>query len=381
MATKKSGQKRSTRHAGIPSRDANGWRIRWVDSDGKRRSRNFSGKNAYQKAIEELERIKGEVRAIKDGRTPAPKSSIKFVKFVEEYWIKNRTKKKRDPQSDYSIFNAHLKPAFGSMPLNQITTEKVERFSGQLHDLDLKPKTIRNILTLLGSVLRYGRDLDFLFRLPKINMPVVVQNDFAYLKTENQIRAFLTAAKDEGQDVNALFATALYTGMRAGELFGLPWDNVDFRNRLIKVDRSYDKPTKTGVIRHVPILDPLLPILRKWRLSNKHEFVFTNMFGQPHAKNPRVVRFTYPAVLKKAKLPRLRFHDLRHSFASQWVAKGGDLFALQKILGHASQQMVQRYAHLAPEAFEKYHGIFGESEPQSAKVSSINKGSARRSKR
>jgi len=110
----------------------------------------------------------------------------------------------------------------------------------------------------------------------------------------------------------------------------------------------------------VPILDILLPILRDWRLqSTNDELVFPNEVGAMHGPSPRVVKFTFPEVLRKAELPRIRFHDLRHTFASHWVMRGADLFRLQRILGHADQTMVQRYAHLAPEAFEGVRGIFG----------------------
>lgn len=93
-----------------------------------------------------------------------------------------------------------------------------------------------------------------------------------------------------------------------------------------------------------------------------------------HTPNPRLVMYshrykakdgiresygTFGDILNTAGLPRMRFHDLRHTFASHWVLKSGDLFKLQEILGHADQQMVQRYAHLAPEAFDKERSIFG----------------------
>jgi len=79
-------------------------------------------------------------------------------------------------------------------------------------------------------------------------------------------------------------------------------------------------------------------------------------------------------------LERIRFHDLRHTFASHWVLKGGDIFKLQKILGHADQQMVQRYAHLAPEAYEKDRGIFGTKPPEKASVKTLEPGKAKSAK-
>ncbi|MCB1153830.1 site-specific integrase, partial [bacterium] len=208
-------------------------------------------------------------------------------------------------------------------------------------------------------------------RLPKVSKPKPYRQNFAYLKNDNQIRAFLESAKDHGEGPHAFFATAIFTGMRAGELFGLRWADVDLERRLITVRRSFDKPTKSGHVRHVPILDVLYPVLRSWRLQNANDLVFPNAAGNMHTPSPRLVKETFPAILKTAKLPPMRFHDLRHTFASQWVMRGGDLFKLQKILGHADQQMVQRYAHLAPEAFDSDRNIFGTDAPQADNVATL----------
>jgi len=162
-----------------------------------------------------------------------------------------------------------------------------------------------------------------------------------------------------------MYATALYTGMRAGELGGLEWTDVDLERRLITVQRSWDQTTtKTKFIRRVPILDRLLPLLRDWKLSCHHpDIVFPNDKSNRHVPSSRPFKQTYHRCLEKAGLPRLRFHDLRHTFASHWMLKGGDLFRLQKILGHRSVAMTQRYAHLSPEAFEGDWARFGDFVP------------------
>ena len=368
MDERKNGPKR--RHSGLPSKDRDKWRIRWVDSDGKRRSRSFP-KNAYKEAVAELERIKGEIRSIKDGRKPPNKTVPTLKDFSENFWKPNRTFYKRSPKDDVSILKKHLIPAFGALPLTHITTEKIETFKGELAQNGLKPKTINNILTLLNSILVYATEMDFIYRKPKVKKTKLVTLSYQYL-SEGEIKAFLRAAKERGPDVHALFATAVFTGMRAGELFGLPWSDVDFEKRLITVQRSFHKPTKSGTVRYIPIFDVLAPILREWRLQNPNPLVFPNNAGNMQSPAPRVVKFVFPQVLEAAELPRIRFHDLRHTFASHWVLKSGDLFKLQKILGHADQQMVQRYAHLAPEAFENDRGIFGTEPPKPAEVREMN---------
>ncbi|MCB9478065.1 MAG: site-specific integrase [Deltaproteobacteria bacterium] len=368
MAQRNGTQKRATRHAGLPSKDHTGWRIRWVDMDGKRRSRNFP---KYKDAVAELARIKGDMQAIKDGRKVRLTNVATFEKFVEDYYAPNKAAHKKRPEDDLSILRNHLLPMFGTLPLTQITTERVEALKADLRGRGLATNTIRNVLACLSAIMHYALELEMVVRLPRIKKPKPVVPSYAYLKNDNQIRAFLESAKDHGEGPHAFYATAIFTGMRAGELFGLRWADVDLERRLITVRRSFDKPTKSGHVRHVPILDVLYPVLRSWRLQNANDLVFPNAAGNMHTPSPRLVKETFPATLKTAKLPPMRFHDLRHTFASQWVMRGGDLFKLQKILGHADQQMVQRYAHLAPEAFDSDRNIFGTDAPQADNVATL----------
>jgi integrase len=175
-----------------------------------------------------------------------------------------------------------------------------------------------------------------------------------------------------------LYATAIYTGMRAGELAGLHWEDVSFERRLITVQRSFDGPTKADDVRYLPILDPLLPVLRERRLRQAGRLVFTNEDGRMLQPSARVYQEVLQRVLDAAgfeKVPRrgklrhaIVFHDMRHTYASHWVANGGDLFKLQKILGHKSVQMTMRYAHLVPDAFAADHARLGGAAARTAGI-------------
>ena len=148
--------------------------------------------------------------------------------------------------------------------------------------------------------------------------------------------------------------------MRAGELSGLQWGDVSLPRRLITVQRSYNTTTKTDEIRYVPILDVLLPVLRTWKVRCPSAvWVFPNQNGDMHKPSSRVFQETLQRVRERAKIPyRFRFHDLRHTFASHWMMARGDLYRLQKILGHKSVQMTERYAHLSPDVWTEDYGIF-----------------------
>ena len=198
---------------------------------------------------------------------------------------------------------------------------------------------------------------------------------------EDEIRRFLVAAEDEGENVYILYATALYTGMREGELAGLRWDDVNFDTRLITVQRSFDGPTKAGDVRYVPLLDVLLPVLRQWRLRCPGPLVFPNERGGMHQESARVFQEIFHRVLDAGgvpedgeerqatplrRLPRSEAHLRGH-----WVMNGGDIFKLQRILGHKDITMTMRYSHLSPAAFAADFGRLGFEPPRAGGVVSV----------
>jgi integrase len=343
------------------------WRIRLVDAQGKRRSETFDTFAAAQRRLNELLVEKDEICA---GRR-APIDHDKTFDELCDYWMQRRAPKKRSAKDDESIIRAHLRPFFGSSLLRMIGTERIDAYATEKGHLS--QKTVANHLTLLKTMMNLAVDLGWLGRTPKVHKPRIplFSADYQYLRTHEEIDRFLGAARHEGVLAHALYTVAVYTGLRAGELGGLHWADVDLDRRLLTVQRSFDGPTKAGDVRYVPILDPLLPVLREWRLAHPGQHVFTNRDGRPLQPSGRIYQEVFHRVLNRAgfppikvggkELPYITFHDLRHTFASQWVANGGDIFKLQKILGHKSIQMTMRYAHLAPHAFVADYARLGEA--------------------
>jgi integrase len=135
---------------------------------------------------------------------------------------------------------------------------------------------------------------------------------------------FLAAARAQDEHVFVLYAVALFTGMRAGEIAALEWSDVDLERRIIAVQRSFDGPTKSDRVRYVPVLDALLPVLRAWRSKHPGRLVFTNTAGTMFAPSARIFQEVLHRVLTAADFPKVqrlgrerpyvRFHDLRHTF-------------------------------------------------------------------
>jgi integrase len=347
--------------ASRPRRVKGGWQIRWFDENHKRVSKTFQ---RYDDADRYLRQQKVLVERIKAGLEASAPEPHTFGELCD-HWIKHQMPRKRSPKDHKSIIEAHLRPFFGEMELTRLGVKQIDKYVTRCHELPekgrrkqkgLSDKTVHNHLTLLKTLLRKAKALKWIHEVPTFKMPELAETDYRWLKTEKDIQALLKAAGDEREGVRELYTTAIYTGMRAGELLGLRWEDVDFEMRLIKVRRSYDKPTKSKKPRPVPILNPLLPVLEDWRRRNPLEYVFPGRTGRRQGPSARVLQEIFHRCLEGAKLEnpeqRITFHDLRHTFASHWVMKGGDLYRLQKILGHASPKMTARYAHLAPEAFK-----------------------------
>jgi integrase len=258
--------------------------------------------------------------------------------------------------------------------LAAITTE---RFDAYLLDKgSLSAKTLANHRTLLRTMLRLAVDRDWLAKVPTLARPRTDPDheiDPPWLKTSDEIQRFLDAANAEPDPlVGALYVTATYTGMRAGELAGLRWSDVDLARRTVHVRRSYSGKTKTRASRrYVPIVDALLPILITWQRRcppSADGLVFPNGGGKMHDQSARVFQEVLHRVLDRAGFPRpthgrsvhyIHFHSLRHTFACHWRLNGGPLEDLVRVLGHTSKAMTEHYANIGGYHRPEHFAIFG----------------------
>lgn len=143
--------------------------------------------------------------------------------------------------------------------------------------------------------------------------------------------------------VTPMVLLSLNTGLRQGELFGLTWEAINLEKRQITVLAATSKGNKTRV---VPLNDEALGVL----LSIKPPLAAGLVFRSPKTKGQfDNVKKAWDAVTKAAGIADLRWHDLRHDFASQLVMRGVSLYTVQELLGHGSSVMTQRYAHLQPD--------------------------------
>lgn len=337
-----------------PVKHGTGWRIRWIDGEGRRRSETYL---KHGDAVKALARHQVEAQRVKR-EGPVQRQDHTLNELADD-WLRLRGYRKRSKKTDASLLKVHLRPFFGGMRIRDIGPREVEEFKASRQHLH--PNSANHALALLRTLLGYAQDVGWLDRLPKIEKFKIHATEYSYLRTPDEVRKFLAAAHEERPPVFIVYLTALQTGMRCGELCGLKWPDVDFDKRMITVRCSYEGPTKNGEIRYVPILDGLLRELKMWKLEGPRTdagWVFPNHGGRMHTRCNRIFQETLQRVLVRAGLPRdhISFHDLRHTFASFWMMSHGDRFRLQRVLGHKEARMTERYAHLTPDVFAQDYG-------------------------
>ena len=246
--------------------------------------------------------------------------------------------------------------AFGARKLAAISTEDVQRFLAQVSAQGVSAATTRAYLVLLRELLAHAVLWGYLTRNPcdGIKAPRVVHREMDFL-TPDEVRALLDAANP---DDHALLATACMTGMRQGELLALQWDDVDWRSGTIRVHRSlyrgtFVDPKSARSIRTIGMSKRLAAILMDHKVSAPYspwDLVFCSKDGTP-LDQANIYNRMFQPTLRRAGLRRIRFHDLRHSYASMLINQGENLKYVQSQLGHASiTTTVDRYGHLMPDA-------------------------------
>ena len=269
-----------------------------------------------------------------------------------------------------SIVRLFLKPAFGKVPLNQLRTPMIQRFYNRLRDENRSPKYIKNIHGILHRALDMAVRVEYLQRNPSSAciLPKVVEKPVTPMDIPEQKRFF---AALRGNPLEALFLTAVFTGMRVGEIIGLTWDCVDFEHGVIHVEKQLVqtrvkgqkyrfgtlKNGKTRVITPAPFI---LEVLKTHQATQKQQkgfacglwneedfpnLVFTHADGS-HYSQPTIWK-KLQDILVAAGLEHHRVHDLRHTFAVNSIMAGDDIKTLQENMGHYSAAFtLDRYGHV-----------------------------------
>ena len=291
-----------------------------------------------------------------------------------EVWYENYAKIKMRP-STYLTYHGyienHIKPQLSKIPLNDLTTlhlqqfykkllaeGRVERIEAQKQPKGLSAKTVRNIHQIISSALKLAVEQRLIARNPADGcaLPKAEHKEMKTL-TADQLSTFFREARDSG--VYELYYLDLATGLRRGELLGLKWTDIDLDRGVLKIQRAISRqngkvveaPLKTkNAYRTLPLSADAIDVLKAQKNKvGSSEWVFPSPTGGP--MSPDSVLHMLQRVLKRAGLPRIRFHDLRHTFATMALQNGVDVKTVSSMLGHYSAGFtLDTYAHVTTDA-------------------------------
>ena len=291
-----------------------------------------------------------------------------------DVWYENYAKIKVRPSSHQTYkgyIENHIKPNIGDIPLEKLTTldlqrlyktllsrGRVDRLESKGQPRGLSPKTVRNIHQILSSALKLAQEQRLILTNPAEGcaLPKTEHREMKTLPME-QLQSFLREAKDSG--VFELYYLELATGLRRGELLGLKWEDIDLEHGDLRVRRQIaringkvvEAPLKTkNAYRTLPLAEDTISILNEQKKKvGSSPWVFPSATGGPIS--PDSVLHMLHRVLKRAGLPEVRFHDLRHTFATLALQNGVDVKTVSGMLGHFSAGFtLDTYAHVTTSA-------------------------------
>ncbi len=287
------------------------------------------------------------------------RSFIKLKDFVRREYLRysQENKSLHTYAREKGAINAWLLPLFGHKPLHEISQLDVEKLKREMTEAGRSPRSIQYTITILRNILNRADDLGY--KVPqrdptkKVKIPKADNRRVRFL-TYQEAEALLEEIKKHSQQTYEICFLALYTGMRAGEIFNLTWQDIDFKNRLIHI-----KDTKNRENRVAYMTDELVELLqaRKKRLgrskTTKDQLVFQNNKGKKISK----VSHTFFRAVNALGLnnfitdnrDKVVFHTLRHTFASWLAMSGVPIYTIKELMGHKSIEMTERYSHLAPD--------------------------------
>lgn len=344
------------------------------DGNGKRKRRTVYGKTKAEVA-EKLRKLQNDAA---DG-TMSDSGKLTVGEFVQR-WLDNTARSSVRPTT-YAryeqIARLHVKELLGGVRLGQLRAMHVEGFYAAMQSRGVTAWTRRAAGQLLTAVLRHAVRLKLIPFNPAADVAKARPDEKEmHFLTEPQTRQFLRAAKT--CRLSAIFAVAIGTGMRQGELLGLRWDDIDFDAGTVAVQRSLaqlkggfllKEPKSKRSRRTVTLPGFALDALRDHRAAMLKEGniaapVFCTRTGQFIGKS-NLIRQVFKPVIRRANaeattsaaatgktselLPDIRFHDLRHTHATALLSRGHSLKAVSQRLGHASVELTLRvYAHVLP---------------------------------
>lgn len=319
--------------------------LRYQDQGGRQKQHKIGRFQdvPFAKAKKKAEQLRAEV--VMGGDPGAKKALAKSIPLYRELADMHlaHAKELRSYSTLEMYVRRHVVPKWGKMRLTDIDSRSVEQWLADKRADGLAPATVEKLRVTLGRSFELGArwGVPGAERNPTRGVTRKPLNNARnrFLTAQEAARLREAVAASQNPQLQHIVGLLLLTGARVRELLDAKWGHVDIERRAWLIPTS-----KTGRARYVPLSSDALAIVATLPRYKGCPWLVPN----PETLKPFVsIRHAWVRAIRVAKLPGLRIHDLRHSAASFMVNSGIDLFAVGKVLGHASYQSTQRYSHLA----------------------------------
>lgn len=350
----------------------------------KRRDGRWEGRFAVKSACDNTSKYKSVYgRTYKEVRQKLTEeknryniSSGKKLSFdtVCILWLKHvEIRVKASSLANYKyLLNKHIMPSFSNINMAELSPSMLNQFirkkleCGRLDKRGgLSKKYLKDIVSVIKSIAAFcEREFQITNRIKYITAPKPAKKEIHILNKDEQ----QTLTKYLLQNINTCnvgILVCMYTGLRLGEICGLKWSDIDFQEKTLTVRRNIQRisdsqygthliigtPKTEKSLRTIPVPEFLFRILKKCRDKNDNYILSQSTdFTQPQK-----LRRSFKATLKKCNISNIRFHDLRHTFASNCIRLKFDVKSLSEILGHSSVSMtLNLYVHSSMEVKRYY---------------------------
>lgn len=327
---------------------------------------------------------------LKEPALNQPKPRILLADWLD-LWYQGYKKPNLRPNTQMSYerrIYQHIIPALGGIQLDKLTTGDIQQFythlkqngrllRKELYGEGLSDQTVRGIHTTLHAALDKAVEEKLIFRNPadSCKLPSAKAREMQVL-TPEEIQRLLIQAREDG--CYELLLLELATGLRRGEILALQWGDLNFRTSALRVERQVHRvkgelvvsPPKTKAGNRTVLLPaPVLKVLKAYQKTIHSRWMFPSPVKEDSPMDPAAVRKRLQTVLERAECKRLRFHDLRHTFATTSLEHGMDIKTLSTIIGHVSSTTtLNTYTHVTDamrqSAADKIDRGIGRAEPK-----------------
>lgn len=298
--------------------------------------------------------------------TPPRQSRQLLTHFCDGWLLLRRDRVKESTFVKYQgILRRYIQPGLGHCPVSELTGNRIEQFShGLLHHNGLSPKTVRDILTVLHSILRYvgtqcpGTQDQILY-------PHSVHREIRVLTRQEQ-QILLRHLGEQRDPCCFGVLLTMMTGIRIGELCALRWKDISLELGTVRIgatmqrirDLNAEGSQKTKVVvtppksgnsfRLIPLTAQAQALCREYRCEDPEAYVLTA--SRDEYMEPRALQYRFQKYVTACGLEGVHFHTLRHTFATRCVEADFEIKTLSEILGHASPRItLERYVHSSME--------------------------------